>query len=87
MLGSTECVNQAIILVMLLYNIVASLTLLYLTGLFNCCIFILLCFFCYFNHVLTYFNKFSLFIVICTYLSIIDNPSSISLLFEPILVY
>ena len=43
MLGSTECVNQAIILIMFLGNIVASLTLLYLTYLNKCNLFIAIC--------------------------------------------
>ena len=81
MLGSTEYVNQAIILIMFLDNIVASLTLMYLislwildlTAVFLFCF----CFFYYFNQVLTYFNKCNLFIAICTYLSTIDNPPSI----------
>ena len=91
MLGSAECVNQAIILIMFLDNILASLTLQYLFSLWiwDLTVLFLFCF-CfphYFNEVLKYFNKCNLIIVICTYLSTIDNPSGISLLFEHILVY
>ena len=91
MLGSTECANQAIILIMFLDNIVASLTLLYLFSLriWDVTVLFLLCF-CfpyYFDQVLKYFNKCNFFVTICTYLSLIDNPSGISWLFEPILVY
>ena len=90
MLGSIECVNQALILIMFLDNIGASLTLQYLFSLriWDLTVLFLFCF-CfpyYFNQVLKYFNKCK-FIAICTYLSKIDNPSGIPLLFEPILVY
>ena len=88
MLGSTEFVNQAIVLIMFLDNVVASLTLLYLFSLWILDLTVLFlfcfCFLYYFNEVLTYFNKCNLFIAICTYLSTIDNPSGISLLFKPI---
>ena len=91
MLGSTECVNQAIILIMFFDNILASLTLQYLfslriwglTVLFLFCF----CFLYYFNEVLKYFNKCNLIIPICTYLSTTNNPPGISLLLESILVY
>ena len=75
---------------MFLDNILASLTLQYLFSLWiwDLTVLFLFCFcFPYLNQVLTYFNKCNLFIAICTYLSIIGNPSGISLLFEPILVY
>ena len=78
MLGSTECFNQAIILIMFLVNILASLTLQYLFSL-DLTVLFLFCF-CvpyYFNQLLKYFNKCNLFIVICTYLSTIDNLSYI----------
>ena len=71
MLGSTECVNQAIVLIMFLDNIVASLTLLYLFSLwiwdFTVLFLLYFCFPYYFNQVLKYFNKCNLFIAICTY--------------------
>ena len=91
MLGSTECFNQAIILIMFLDNILVSLTLQYLFSLWiwDLTVLFLFCF-CfpyYFNQILKYFNKCNLFIAICTYLSTTDNPSSISLLLEPFLVY
>ena len=91
MLGSTERVSQAIILIMFLDNIVTSLTHLYLFNLsiwdLTVLFLSLFCFPYYFNQVLTYFNKSNFFIAICKYLSTIDNRSGISLLFEPILLY
>ena len=68
MFDSTEYVSQAIILIIFLDNIVTSLTFPYLinlwtfdlTAVFLFCIFS----FYYFNQVLTYFNKFNLFMMI-----------------------
>ena len=89
MLGSTECVNQAIILIMFLDNILASLTLQYLFSLWiwDLTVLFLFCF-CfpyYFNQVLKYINNCNLIIAICTYLSTIDNPFGISLYLNPFL--
>ena len=49
-------------------------------------VFLLLLLLLLFNQVLPCFNKCNLFIVSCSKLSTTDNPSSIWLLFEPILV-
>ena len=77
MLGSTECVNQAILLITFLDNIAASLTFFFFFFAVAAVVFLLLLLLLLFNQVLPCFNKCNLFIVSCSKLSTTDNPSSI----------